>query len=152
MDPEQEFLQGLIGAWVLDGHMNLAQPDGSVKVVPLNQSVEARWILGDKFVEMRFRQTDGGEKPYEALYLLGFDSLSGKHVFHLYDSFGVSSNYQFGLGFRREDFVKYRFDYVTGVFFNELIREEDGGWSWHLSYEKDGELHIFAEKTMRRAE
>ena len=152
MDPEQEFLEGLIGTWVLEGHMNLGQPDGSVTVVPLRQSVEARWILGGKFVEMWFRQTDGGEKPYEALYLLGFDTLSGKHVFHLYDTFGVSSSYRFGLGFRREDFVKYRFDYLTGPFFNELIREENGDWSWVLTFEKDGALQTFAEKRMRRAE
>lgn len=150
MDPEQEFLEGLVGSWVLEGHMNLAQPDGTTKTIPLHQSVESRWILGDKFVEMRFLQTDPAEKPYEALYLLGFDTLSGKHVLHLYDSLGVSSNYQFGTGLRREEFVKFKFNYLSGPFFNELIREDDGSWTWHLTYEKDGELHTFAEKRMRR--
>lgn len=151
MDPERAFLDGLIGSWHLEGSMFQPQADGTIAEISLRQSVEGAWILADTFIELRFRETDESAKAYEARALIGFDQLTGKYVLHLFDTFGVSSDYRFGTGLRREDFIRFRFDYLTGPFFNEVCREEDGTWSWHLSYEKDGEVCTFAEKRMRRA-
>ncbi len=146
VNEEVQFLEGLLGDWTLTGVMNLHQPDGSVKVVPINQKVEAFQSLRSKFVEVRCFGDD-----YEALYLLGYDDLTGKFVFHLFDSFGVSSDAKFGTGILRDDSIRFTFPYVTGPFYNELIREEDG-WTWLLTFERDGEEKVFAEKRMTRVE
>lgn len=144
MSTEAEFLDGLLGEWTLTGVMNLHQPDGSVKTTPINQTVKAKRILKDKFIKVR---CDGDD--YVALYLLGYDDLTGKFVFHLFDSYGVSSDAKFGTGILRDDSIRFTFPYVTGPFYNELIREEDG-WTWLLTFERDGEEKVFAEKRMTR--
>jgi hypothetical protein len=73
-----EFLDRLTGRWELRGLMG---------DTVLHQVVEARWALGDRFVEMRFRELDG--KPYEAVYFVGLDDSSATYVLVLIDSTGV---------------------------------------------------------------
>lgn len=136
MDP---FLDGLVGRWLLTGQMGQTE---------LKQEVEARWVLGETFVEMRFSQA---EPPYEALYLLGKDPKSGRYVFHLFDSFGVSDEYRFGTGDLDGDRIPFSFLYTSGLFHNTLTHCADG-WTWTLEYEADGGRRNFAVKRMVRLE
>jgi hypothetical protein len=63
-----EFLNRLTGSWSLIGVM------GDKK---LFQEAVGRWVLNGLFVELRFRAIrvgEGGNPPYEAIYLIGFDA------------------------------------------------------------------------------
>ena len=60
-----DLLNNLVGRWSLTGKMS---------DTALYQEVNARWVLRELFVEMRFspvRVAEGGNPDYEALYLIG---------------------------------------------------------------------------------
>ena len=137
------FLDGLTGEWTLSGQMG---------AIPLQQSVLASWVLNESFVEMRFVQTDPapGKDPYEAIYLIGFDAKAGCYVFHLFDTFGVTSDYKLATGMRAGDVVVFTFPYSTGTLYNTLERHEDGAWTWLLESTENGARKTFATKRMTR--
>lgn len=138
----QDFLSNLEGAWMLTGEMQGG--------IPLEQAVSAQRSLGGHFVEMRCVATEG--RPYEAIYLLGYDAKAEVLVFHLFDSFGVSDKYRFGTGKLDSNFVRFTFAYETGTFYNTF--SWDAGkqeWTMTLTYEQEGEEKVFAVKRLARA-
>ena len=60
-------LDQLVGSWDLRGRM---------ATTDLHQTVKGRWVLGDRYVELRFREVDGD--PYEAVYYVGWNEERGK--------------------------------------------------------------------------
>ena len=137
----QDFLDGLVGEWTIMAQMG---------ETPLDQQVQARRVLGGHFVELRMQQS---EPRYEAIYLLGRDPESGRYVFHLFDSFGVSEHYRFGVADLRSDRLEFTFDYKSGPFHNTLIKHADeDAWTWLLEFAKAGERKVFATKSMARKE
>jgi hypothetical protein len=138
-----EFLDRLTGRWELRGLMG---------DTVLHQVVEARWALGDRFVEMRFRELDG--KPYEAVYFVGLDDSSATYVLVLIDSTGVYPNPSaiVGIGQKEGDAVTFRFGDPTPAFMNRFEWDQaDGSWSHVLtSIKPDGRAMTFATKHLTR--
>ncbi|HVS05905.1 MAG TPA: hypothetical protein VHK65_07040 [Candidatus Dormibacteraeota bacterium] len=138
-----EFLGRLTGRW---------EGRGLVGDTVLHQAVESRWVLGDHFVEMRFRELDG--RPYEAAYLVGLDDRSARYILILADSTGVYPNPSavVGIGQKNGDAVIFSFGDPTPSFMNRFEwHEADGSWSHVLtSIEPDGRATIFATKHLTR--
>ena len=138
-----EFLGRLTGQWELRGVMGNTA---------LHQSVDSRWALGDRFVEMRFRELDG--TPYEAAYMVGLDDRRATYVLILIDSTGVSSNPSavVGIGQKNGDAVTFSFGDPTPSFMNRFEwHEADGSWSHVLtSIKPDGRATTFATKHLTR--
>jgi hypothetical protein len=140
-----EFLSRLEGCWRLEGRMGEAQ---------LHQNVEARWVLGRRFIEMRFSQSDdpGPDRDrYEALYLLGYDAQAHRYVLNLFDIFGVTTPVP-GLGLRDGNQVRFYFPYDDGDFYNTFRWDEDTQ-AWTMLLERhsgNGALTVFAAKHMTR--
>src|SRR5436309_604081 len=117
----------------------------------LYQEVEAKWVLRELFVETRFsplRVGEGGNPDYEALYLVGYDKKTGEYVLHLFDTFGVTSKPVPGIGTRKDNTIRFKFDYTVGPWFNTFTWDP-GRRSWKnmITYErKDGSEGTFAEK------
>ena len=100
-----EFLNRLTGSWSLIGAM------GDKK---LFQKAVGRWVLNGLFIELRFRAIrigEGGNPPYEAIYLIGYDSKLENYVLHLFDTFGVTSNPVTGKGKRSGNTIRFEFSY-----------------------------------------
>jgi hypothetical protein len=137
------FLERLTGRWELRGLMG---------DIVLHQAVESRWALGDRFVEMRFRELDG--KPYEAVCLVGLDNRSATYILILADSTGVYPNPSavVGIGQKDGDVVTFRFGDPTPSFTNRFEwHEADGSWSHFLtSIKPDGRATTFATKHLTR--
>src|SRR5207249_8034184 len=97
-----DLLNNLIGRWSLTGKMG---------DTALYQEVNAKWVLRELFVEMRFssvRVAEGGNPDYEALYLIGHDEKTTEYVLHLFDTFGVTSKPVPGIGTRKDNTVRDR--------------------------------------------
>lgn len=139
-----DLLSKLVGRWSLTGKMG----DTS-----LYQKVDARWILRETIVEMRCtpaRVGEGGNPDYEALYLIGYDKKTHEYILHLFDTFGVTSKPIPGTGQRKDNTIRFRFDYDVGPWFNEFTwNPEKKSWKNTITYEqKDGLKGAFAEKEL----
>jgi len=139
-----DLLNNLVGHWSLTGKMG---------DVTLHQEVNAKWVLRELFVEMRFspiRAGEDGNPDYEAQYLIGYDNKTNEYVLHLFDSFGVSSKPIPGIGTRKDNSVRFKFDYTVGPWFNTFTWDP-GRKSWKniITFErKDGSEGTFAEKEL----
>jgi hypothetical protein len=139
---KNEFLERLTGRWELRGLMG---------DTVLHQAVESRWALGDRFVEMRFRELDG--RPYEAAYMLGLDDSSATYVLILADSTGVYPNPSavVGIGQKTGDAVTLKFGDPTSFMNRFEWHEADASWSHFLtSINPDGRATTFATKHLTR--
>ena len=138
------FLDRMIGGWELSGRM------GSV---PLHQAVDARWVLGGRFVQMSCTQTDTPEdaRPYEALYHIGHEPTSGMLVMHLLDSTPVVLASPVGVGRVEGDSVDFVFEYESGPFHNRFTHDSgEDSWTHELVDMGSGEARPFATKRLRR--
>ena len=138
MDP---FLNNLVGDWLLSGNM------GSVA---LRQVVRGQWVLQGNFLQLKFRQLDADEEPYEAIYMLGYDKKAGEYVMHLFDTFGTSYARIVGTGSRRGESVAFLFDYPGALFSNTFTwHPERQEWAMNLrQQEEDGGWRPFAQKRL----
>jgi hypothetical protein len=139
-----DLLNNLIGRWSLTGKMGEAS---------LYQEVDAKWALRELFVEMRFspiRAGEDGNPDYEALYLIGYDKKTNEYVLHLFDSFGVTSKPVPGVGARKDNSVRFKFDYTVGPWFNTFTWDTARkSWKNTITFErKDGSEGTFAEKEL----
>lgn len=146
LQTSDEFLDKLVGSWQLTGSM------GSVA---LRQRVDARWVIQGNYLQVHVVQDNpisGGERPYEAIYMFGFDRESGRYVMHLFDTFGAGYSRTIGTGVLRGNSVEFLFDYPTGQFSNTLTWEETSGrWKMILREQEDnGNWSTFATKILTR--
>jgi hypothetical protein len=139
-----DLLNNLVGRWSLTGKMG----DTS-----LYQKVEARWILRETLVEMSctpVRVGEDGNPDYEALYFIGYDKKTREYVLHLFDTFGVTSKHIPGIGQRKDNTIRFKFDYDVGPWFNSFAwNPEKKSWKNTITYEQnDGLKGNFAEKEL----
>ena len=107
-----EFLNRLVGSWKLTGSMGATE---------LRQRVDARWVIQNQFLQVHCIQeglAPQGQIPYEAIYMLGYDSQSREYSMHLFDTFGENYARTIGKGTRRENSVEFLFEYPNGLFSN----------------------------------
>jgi hypothetical protein len=145
MDAANEFLNNLVGRWVLSGQM--------VESL-IQQEAEGRWILGGSYLELYFRSTvpaPQGQKPYEAVYFMGYNPESDLYVLHLLDSFGVGLSCVTGMGKREGDSIPFVFHYADGPFTNRLTWEDAlHEWWFEQTWESRGLQHQFDRKRLRK--
>jgi hypothetical protein len=138
-----EFLSRLTGGWSLVGVM------GDKK---LFQKAVGRWVLNGLFIELRFRAIrigEGGNPPYEAIYLIGYDSKLKNYVLHLFDTFGVTSNPVAGIGKRNGNSIRFEFSYDSGPFINTFTwHPKRRAWTMTLVSLIEGKTETFARKEM----
>lgn len=139
-----DLLKNMVGRWSLTGKMGDTL---------LYQKVVARWILRETFVEISctpIRVGEGGNPDYEALYLIGHDKKTHDYVLHLFDTFGVASKPIPGIGQRKDNTIRFKFDYDVGPWFNAFTwNQEKKSWKNTITYEqKDGLKGTFAEKEL----
>jgi hypothetical protein len=121
--------------------------------VSLYQEVNAKWVLRELLVEMRFSPIRAGEEgnpDYEALYLIGYDKKTNEYVLHLFDTFGVTSKPVLGIGIRKDNSIRFKFDYTVGPWYNTFTWNPDQKtWKNMIMYErKDGSEGTFAVKEL----
>jgi hypothetical protein len=138
-------LERMVGDWDLRGEMG---------DVPLHQSVEARWVLGETFVSMycaSLLPPSDVQKRYEALYHIGYNGEHDLFVMHLLDTFGVSVHPVPGIGNREGDSIPFVFQYEPGPFTNTFSWDETAGtWTHHLVSHAGGTPETFATKHLTR--
>lgn len=141
-----KFLDRLVGSWSLTGVM------GDKK---LFQKVVGRWVLKELLIELRFRAIkigEGGNPPYEALYLIGFDSQLENYVLHLFDTFAVTSNPVAGIGKRSGNTIRFEFSYDSGPFINTFTwHPKRRAWTMTLISLIEGKTETFARKEMTQS-
>jgi hypothetical protein len=122
--------------------------------VPLRQTVEASWTLGGLFVEMYFKSilpAPDGQRPYEAVYYIGYNEQENVYVLHLLDTFGVGTGCVVGLGQRTGSSIPFVFNYAEGPFTNTLSWEPvNRAWTFEQTYLENDQVKTFATKRMSR--
>jgi hypothetical protein len=145
MDAAIEFLNNLVGRWALSGPM--------VESL-IQQEVEGRWILGGVYLEMYFTSTVAapqGQKPYEAVYFIGYNPENDLYVLHLLDSSGVGLGCITGIGKREGDSIPFVFQYADGPFTNRLTWDATHQeWRFEQTFESRGQQHQFDCKRLRK--
>jgi len=141
-----ELLDKLVGDWDLTGRMG---------EIPLQQAVVGKRTLGELFVELYFKSTlpaPVGQKPYEAVYYIGYNDENDLFVMHLLDTFGVGLSCIVGIGKQEGNTIPFVFDYEDGPFTNRFIWDETAdAWRFEQTYLKNGQVHTFATKEMVRS-
>ncbi|MGA9533743.1 MAG: DUF1579 family protein [Anaerolineales bacterium] len=147
MEDAHEFLNRLVGEWMLTGEMG---------EVELRQHVQARWVLGNRFLWMHCKSETGPDNPtadYEAIYHFGYNRAESLFVMHLLDTTEVPTTCVLGRGRRDGDHVPFLFEYGDTDFFNTLSwYPERDAWTFHQTYREDGEVRTFATKELSRLE
>jgi hypothetical protein len=139
-----ELLDRLVGFWDLHGELGAST---------LHQAVEARSVLGGRYVELRFRELDGS--PYEAVYYVGWNEERDVYVLHLLDSTGVyvEPEETVAIGRREEHAITFSFGDAAEPFTNRFEWDaDDDAWTFELTFARDGKPSTFATKRMTREE
>jgi len=145
MNDSHDFLNHLVGQWMLTGKMG---------EIELRQLVTAKWILKNTFLWMHSRSVTPQDNPthkYEAVYHLGYNENEQTFVMHLLDTTEVLLKCVAGLGKRVGNTLPFLFEYGQTKFFNTFVwHPEDSKWSFHQTYEEEGVVKTFATKEMTR--
>src|SRR5262249_22509724 len=135
------FLSHLVGKWELTR---------TIRNTTVHNTVDVRWVLDGKFVQMHMRDTAKPPK-YEALVLMGFDAEKQQYVAHWCDTFGPGC-WAIGRGEQHGDAIEFRFEYPDGPFFNTFTYDRAADvWTCKLENAKpDGTRKLFAEDRLIR--
>lgn len=138
---QDELLSRLVGKWELTR---------AIRNTTVHNTVDVRWVLDRKFVEMHMRDTARPPK-YEALVTIGFDAEKHQYVAHWCDTFGAGLS-AIGRGERKGDTIEFRFEYPDGPFFN-TFRYDRAADTWTCKLENstpNGSRKPFAEDRLTR--
>jgi hypothetical protein len=137
---DDPFLDNLVGKWKLTRKVH-----GTTVV----NTLDVKWVLQHRFLQMRMKDV-ANPPDYEALVLIGYDSVNERYVAHWCDDFGGAYS-AVGYGKRDGNSIQFRFEYPDGPFFNTFNWEPvERGWRMVLESSKDGKRAPFAEDTVRR--
>lgn len=143
----EELLDQLVGSWNLTGTMGTTE---------LKQKVAADWVIQGHFLQVHFIQEGPvlqDQPRYEAIYMLGYDTKSGKYSLHLFDTFGAGYAQTVGVGPRHDNSVEFLFEYPNGLFSNTFTwNRETDEWEMLLRQkEESGAWKTFARKSLARS-
>ncbi len=138
---DDPLLDHLVGSWRLSG---------TVQGEPVEQALEARWVLNHQFLRLDYTglgEPPAGEPRYEATVLVGHDNLSERYVAHWVDVFGGRMSTTLGYGTRQDRSITFRFEYPSGPFDNTFTwHPDENRWRFNLrSRAGSGEWLQFAE-------
>jgi len=136
----------MAGTWKLEGQVMGRQA---------HHEVRADWVLNHQFLRLQETTTAGApstEQPYEAVWFLGYDSVSERYVLHLMDAFGARYSETLGYGIRDGNQIRFTFEYPDGPFHTTFrwIPEKDM-WEWLMEQkDKNGKWAPFADLMLTR--
>ena len=140
--PDEAYLDGLQGAWVMEGALG-----GK----PVRYYADGQRVLQGGF--LRLHMTDVASRPpYEAEVFIGFDPKAHDYIAHWLDRFGAVGARVVARGDRQDQQLVLNFPYAEGAFrdtFNWLPASR----SWTLLLESqraDGTWSTFASYTLTR--
>ena len=121
-----------------------------------HHQVEAEWALNHQFLRIHEKTEAGAptsEKPYEAIWFLGYDSTSERYVLHLLDVFGGRFSETLGYGTRDGNAIRFVFEYPDGPFHTTFAwSPEKDSWQWLMTQkDKNGNWKTFGELQLTRA-
>ncbi|HLW77149.1 MAG TPA: hypothetical protein VKS01_09185 [Bryobacteraceae bacterium] len=135
------------GAWKLEGPLlgNIAHHD-----------VQADWVFNRQFLritEKTSADAPAGERRYDAVWYLGYDSISDRYVLHLMDAYGARFSETLGYGVIDGNTIKFVFEYPDGPFHTTYRwSASDNSWQWLMEQkDKDGKWKQFADLKFQRA-
>ena len=142
---QDELLQKMVGTWKVEGH---------VRGTPAHHTITAEWILNRQFVRLHetiSADAPKSEKPYDALWFIGYDDVSDRYVIHLLDIFGPRFSETLGYGTRKGNAMVFIFEYPDGPFHNTMtFLPESGAWHWLLEQKEKGQWSTFADFQITR--
>jgi hypothetical protein len=134
-------LDELVGDWRMVGQ---------VRGQPATYDVQARRILNGRFVELHLKDV-ARPAQYEALVLIGEDTLAKRVLVHWLDSFGAAFSIPHGEGAISGDTVRFEIPYRDAPFRDTFVfRRSDGSWIFRLeASDRRGGWKLFAEYEVR---
>jgi hypothetical protein len=143
-----DLVDRLAGSWKIHGRVmgNNAHHD-----------VQADWIFNHQFLRMTEKTSanaPSGERPYDAIWYLGYDAISERYVLHLMDTFGGRFSETLGYGTRAGNEIRFVFEYPDGPFHNTYRwNAQENTWQWLMEQkDKDGRWTPFADLKLVKLE
>jgi len=142
-----DLVDHMAGVWSLTGQ---------VMGRDTHHDVQAEWVLNHQFLRIHEKTSataPSSERRYEAIWFLGYDSISERYVLHLMDVFGTRYSETLGYGTRDGNSIRFVFEYPDGPFHTTYRwSPETGSWQWLLEQkDKDGKWTNFAGFRLARA-
>jgi hypothetical protein len=115
-----------------------------------HHEIQAEWVLNHQFLRIH-EKTDAGapasEQRYEAIWYLGYDTVSARYVLHLLDAFGARYSETLGYGTRDGNTIRFVFEYPDGPFHTTFRwSPEKETWQWLMEQkDKDGKWTNFGD-------
>jgi len=124
--------------------------EGNVMGKDAHHEIQADWVLNHQFLrihEQTAATAPKGERPYEAVWYLGYDSTSQRYVLHLMDIFGAQYSETLGFGVKDGNQIRFVFNYPDGPFHTTYRWNPDRDtWEWLMEQKaKDGKWSPFAD-------
>lgn len=140
-----ELVDHMAGTWKLEGQVMGREA---------HHEVRAEWALNHQFLRIHEKtaaDTPKTERPYEAIWFLGYDSTSERYVMHLMDQFGGRYSETLGYGIRDGNQIRFVFEYPDGPF-HTIFRwnPEKDTWEWLMTQKENGKWSSFAELRLTR--
>jgi hypothetical protein len=141
-----ELAEHMAGAWKIEGQ---------VMGRPAHHEVQAEWALDHQFLRIHEKTSadaPAAESRYEAIWFLGYDSISERYVLHLMDLFGARYSETLGYGVREGNDIRFVFEYPDGPFHTvyRWIPQKDS-WQWLMEQKnKEGKWTPFADLMLTR--
>ena len=109
---QDDLVSHLTGSWKVEG-----------KVVgnDAHHDVQVDWVFNRQFLritEKTSANAPAAERPYDAIWYLGYDATSERYVLHLIDTFGARFSETLGYGIRDGNQIHFIFEYPDGPFHN----------------------------------
>jgi len=124
--------------------------EGQIVGREAHHEIDAEWVLNRQFLRIHENSAataPASEKRYEAIWFLGYDTLSERYVLHLLDIFGGRYSETLGYGVRNGNEIRFVFEYPDGPFHTTFRwSPEATAWQWLLEQkDKDGRWTTFAD-------
>lgn len=143
-----DLVNHLAGSWRIEGKVMGSEA---------HHDVQADWVLNHQFLRIHEKTAAGApaaERPYDAIWFLGYDSTSERYVLHLLDTFGGRFSETLGYGTRDGTQIRFVFEYPDGPFHNTYRwNAQKGTWQWLMEQkDKDGKWTPFADLKLTKVE
>ena len=141
-----DLVEHLTGTWKLEGQ---------VMGRAAHHDVRAEWVLNHQFLRIEEKTSNGApstERPYDAIWFLGYDPVSERYVLHLMDQFGGRFSETLGYGVRDGNTIRFVFEYPDGPFHTTYKWDpEKNTWEWLMEQkDKNGKWTSFANLNLSK--
>jgi len=130
--------------------------EGQVVGNAAHHEMRVEWVLNHQFLRLHEKTSPdapAGERPYEAVWFLGYDTVSDRYVLHLMDVYGARFSETLGYGTRDGNQIHFVFEYPDGPFHTTFVWDpEKDTWEWLMEQkDKSGKWSQFADLKLSKA-